>query len=53
MLQVAFAFGYGVVLYLLAWYCPIPFLAGVGFVLAAWMFVAGTIQAWRNSREND
>lgn len=53
MWQVAFAFGYGVVLYLLAWYCTQPVLAGIGFVLAAWMFIAGTIQAWRESREHD
>ena len=53
MLPILFAWGYGLVLYLLSWKCPDPTLAGIGYVLALWQFIAAGIFAWRYSREDD
>lgn len=53
MIPILFAWAYGLVLYLLAWFCKVPALAVVGYVFSAWMFLSGTIQAWRYTRGND
>ena len=53
MIPILFAWGYGFVLYLLAWFCTVPVLAITGYLLCAWMFISGTIQAWRYTRDRN
>ena len=51
MVAIAFAWFVGLAFYCLAWACPYPVLAFVGYVFCAWFFVGASIQAWHKSRE--
>lgn len=50
-MAVAFVWLSGLIVYALAWSCPYPVLAFLGYGLATWLFLSSAVAAWHRAKD--